>query len=332
MKLALAVFAIGLVGAQAQTLPLELAPVEAKYRADLAALATQTAGALSQAQQIYARALGDAEKTATTAGALPAAAAIAREQAALKDALLAPDFPADLPKSLQTPRKAFLESAARVRANEAARRRSIDADYLRALASLAGRAPANSALAQQIAAEKEKLLATTVPSGATAPAVARGSGRNALVNGGFEQADAEGRPLGWKLPDRPEAIFRVVREGNNAVLHAEMRGALKPAFLTQEIAVPTRAKSVTISSRTRGKWEERDVNDGFWGASAAGEFFNEAGKRVGDLIIPGGRDTAWKTERKTKDIPDGAKTFRFQFGFKHVTGAFDFDEVSAEFD
>ena len=124
----------------------------------------------------------------------------------------------------------------------------------------------------------------------------------------------------------------MVREGNNAVLHAEMRGTLRPTFLSQKIAIPPRARSVTISARTRGKWEDRDVNDGFWGASAFGEFYDEAGKKLGDLIIPGGRDPAWKTERKTKDIPDGAKTFRFEFGFKHVSGVFDFDEVSAEFD
>src|SRR5688572_28395397 len=99
MKLAAFAFAIGLVSAQAQTFAPELAPAESKYRAEVAALATQTATALAQAQQSYARALSDAEKTATATGALPAVAAIASEQAALKEALLAPDFPADLPKS-----------------------------------------------------------------------------------------------------------------------------------------------------------------------------------------------------------------------------------------
>src|SRR5687768_15252257 len=312
--------ALGAAAAQAQTLPPELTPVEAKYRAELATLGTQTSAALTQAQQSYARALGDAEKSATATGAVSAVAAIAREQTALKDALLAPDFPADLPKALQTPRRMYLENAARVRANEAARRRSIDADYLRALAGLASRAPANSPLAQQIAVEKARLLAAAPPVGAPATPVRKGAGRKALVNGGFDQADADGHPLGWNLPDRPETTFKVVRQGNNAILHAEMRGTLKPAFLSQEIVIPPRAKSVTISSRTRGKWEDRDVNDGFWGASASGEFFDAAGKKMGDLIIPGGRDAAWKTERKTKVIPDGAKSFRFQFGFKHVNG------------
>ncbi len=334
MKLAPLFLCIGLISvidARAQTLAPELAPTEAKYRADVAALATQTAAALSQAQQTYARALGDAEKTATAAGALPAVAAIAREQAAVKDALLAPNFPADLPKSLQAPRKTFLENAARGRASEATRRRALDADYLRALATLASRAPADSPLAQQIAAEKAKLLATTAPTGAPPPAAAKGKGKNALSNGDFDQADAESRPLGWKLPDRSEATFKVVREGSNAVLHAEMHGALTPTFLSQEVAIPPRAKSVTISMRTRGKWEDRNVSDGFWGASAFGEFFDEAGKKVGDLIIAGGRDAAWKKESKTKDIPKDAKTFRFEFGFKHVIGVFDFDDVSAEF-
>ncbi|HEX5177323.1 MAG TPA: hypothetical protein VFV83_09855, partial [Chthoniobacteraceae bacterium] len=280
----------------------------------------------------YARALADAEKSATATSALAAVAAITREHAGLKNASLAAEFPADLPKSLQTPRRTFLEASGRLRANELARRRAIDADYLRALAGLASRAPANSPLAQQIAAEKAKLLASVVPTGAPANVPRKSDSRNALVNGGFEQADADGHPLGWTLPDRPEASFKLMRDGKNGMLHAEMRGTLKPAFLSQEIAIPPRAKSVTISSRTRGKWEERDANDGFWGASAVGEFLDGAGKKIGDLIISGGRDAAWKSERKTKEIPDGAKTFRFQCGFKHVNGAFDFDEVRVEFD
>jgi hypothetical protein len=144
----------------AQDLAPELAPLTAKYRADLAAFNAQKASAVVRAQQPYVFALDGAEKSATSAGNLGAVAAITKEREALKDGTMDAAFPEDLPKALQAPRKACLDAMARVGADLEPRRKTINAAYLQALSSLQTKAVANRDLAEQIAAEKEKLLAS----------------------------------------------------------------------------------------------------------------------------------------------------------------------------
>jgi hypothetical protein len=68
-------------------------------------------------------------------------------------------FPEGLSKALQAPRKACLDAMARVGADLERRRKTINAAYLQALASLQAKAAGNRGLAEQITAEKEKLLA-----------------------------------------------------------------------------------------------------------------------------------------------------------------------------
>lgn len=76
--------------ALAQTLSPELAPIAAKYKADIAALDAQQAAALTQAQNPYVAALGSAERIAITAGNVAGVSAITTERAALSSGLIAP--------------------------------------------------------------------------------------------------------------------------------------------------------------------------------------------------------------------------------------------------
>lgn len=171
MKAPIAAFLLVLAASSAfaQTVAPELAPAAAKYKADMATLDAQRLAALAQAQKSHAAALDAAEKTATAAGNLPVVAAITKERESLIADTLTPNFPDGLPKNLLATRKAYLDAAAHIRANEATRRSAIGAEYLRALASLQSKAAANPELAQQIAAEKGKLLATTIPNGTKPP-------------------------------------------------------------------------------------------------------------------------------------------------------------------
>src|SRR5437868_3851144 len=110
--------ALALLAAVALVTPLhaqffapELEPLAAKHRADQAALDAQKAVAITRVQQPYGSALDEAERTATSAGALEVVAAIANERKALKGGQTMPDtFPGGLPKTLQSPRKACLEA------------------------------------------------------------------------------------------------------------------------------------------------------------------------------------------------------------------------------
>ncbi len=170
MKAPIAAFLLVLAAscALAQTVAPELAPAAAKYKADMATLDAQRLAALAQAQKSHAAALDASEKTATAAGNLPVVAAITKERESLVADTLTPSFPDGLPKNLQTTRKAYLDTAANIRVNEATRRAAIGAEYLRALASLQAKAAANPELAQQIATEKGKLLATAPVASTTA--------------------------------------------------------------------------------------------------------------------------------------------------------------------
>jgi hypothetical protein len=64
-----------------------------------------------------------------------------------------------LPKALQAPRKACLDAMARVGTDLAPRQKAINSAYLQALASLQAKAATKPELAEQIAAEKERVFA-----------------------------------------------------------------------------------------------------------------------------------------------------------------------------
>jgi hypothetical protein len=160
MKALVLALAIASVAAlRAQDLAPELEPLAAKHKVELAAFNAQKASAMVRAQQPYLFALDGAEKTATSAGNLDAVAAITKEREALKDGAMDAAFPEGLPKALQAPRKACLDAMARVGADLEPRRKTINSAYLQALASLQAKAGGKPDLAEQIAAQKEKLLA-----------------------------------------------------------------------------------------------------------------------------------------------------------------------------
>lgn len=335
--LAALLYCLAASGGFAQALAPELVPAATKYKADIAAFEVQRTAAVAQAQRAYSAALDAAEKTATATGNLSIVAGITKERGTLASGLMAPEFPDGLPKTLQTIRKTYLDEAARLRTSEANRRAAIDAEYLRALASLQTKAATNPELAQQVTAEKQKLLATVAPSGAAAPATTGGGasgGRNALINGSFDLADAEGRPTGWLVPNAGGVTFKVVREGTNNLLHATATGEALPLYVRHEVPVPVpaRAKTVTVKGRIHGKWETRDTKDENWGATIDATFLGADDQKFGEwIILVGGRESGWKTLSKTVNIPTGAKAVYLHFGFQFVTGTFDFDDLAVEF-
>jgi hypothetical protein len=145
----------------AQEIAPELARLMAKYTADTAALEAQKGNALERVALAYVAALDAAERGETSAGRVAGVAAISHERGELKEGELKGAFPADLPKGLRSARKTYLDGSARVGADFGQRQERIVADYLRTLSALQIRAGSNSTLSQQIAAEKEKLLAIT---------------------------------------------------------------------------------------------------------------------------------------------------------------------------
>lgn len=137
----------------------ELAQLAAKYKADTAALDTQKTAAVARVAQTYSTALDGAEKIETTAGRVQAIAAITKERADMKADAMDTNFPSNLPTTLRTARKNYLEGVGRADIDAGQRQQRLSVDYLRTLATLQTRAGSNSALAGQIAEEKSKIIA-----------------------------------------------------------------------------------------------------------------------------------------------------------------------------
>lgn len=325
MKTTLHVLMIALTAgfACAQGLAPELAPLAAKYESDLAALETQRAAAVAQAQKSYLTALGASERNAGTAGDVASVAAIATERAAISSGLMAPGFPAGLPKALQRDRRTYLDAIARIRTAEAPRRQALDAAYLRALTNLESKAKNNAELATQLASEKQNLLANAPGrSGDGKP-----SSKSAVINGTFDIADAEGRPGGWTTSD----LFKVARDGTNYVVHA---AASQPGYqaITQDIVLPSKARNVTLSGRVRGKVAARDPNQAHFGAFVGAVFVDEKDQQTDVwMMLDGGNDAEWKSLTGTEKIPDRSKVLRVFLILKYVAGEFDYDDVAVEF-
>jgi hypothetical protein len=305
----------------------ELAAHAAKYKADLTELETLRAAALMQAQNAYASALAAAERTATTSGNIAVVSMIANERAAIASGLMPPGFPPGLSKELQVPRKSYLEANARIRLAEIPRRQAIDAAYLRALGNLAAKSGNDPALASQLDAEKRRLLAN-------APANTRGDKPNeksSVINGTFDLTEGEGRAKGWVI--KYGEGWNVVRDGTNSILHASVK-VLGYSLVFQDIPVPPKARTVTLSGRIRGKLIARAPSHPIYGPAILGVYLDaqdEMTKQWLPMHERGGADAEWKTVKAFQKIPDKQKVIRVLLEVKQVTGEFDFDDIEVEF-
>src|ERR1051325_10150084 len=113
MKLSLLIALVSGATLHAQTLAPTLAPIATKYKADVAALESQKTAALTRIQTVYISALDRAEQTATAAGDVNTIRAITNDREALKTGAVLPVSAPDLPKTLQTPRKTYIDQAGR---------------------------------------------------------------------------------------------------------------------------------------------------------------------------------------------------------------------------
>lgn len=315
----------GIAGrACAQALAPELAPLAAKYKADIAALEGQRIAALAQAQKPYVAALATAEKAATAAGNVAAVGVINADRAALTKELMPPGFPPGMPRELQSPRRTYLDAVARVRTAEAPKRQALDGAYLRALTTLAARAPKESELAKQVDAEKQKLIdnAPAAPS--------KQVGKNVVINGTFDAKDSTGRLPGWNTNEGDDT-FKIARDGTNNVLRAS---AATPGYATiwQDIVLPARARNVTLSGRVRGTPKVRKPGETDFGAKIVGNFLDQQEAATQNWIwFPPEINADWKTLTQTQKIPEGMKVLRVFVEYKAVTGEYDVDDIGVEF-
>lgn len=137
----------------------ELAPLARARETALTALDEQKAAAITATRPPYLAALGGADQAAMTAGKVQIVKAIARERECVEKGGMGASLPTDLPKNLESPRRAFLKAGERIEVDYGQKRKTLDAAYLRDLAGLQFKAATNPKLAAQILEEKEKVVA-----------------------------------------------------------------------------------------------------------------------------------------------------------------------------
>jgi hypothetical protein len=320
---------------QAEDLPPSLAPFAAKHTADTATLAQQKDAATQRAKDTYFAALSGVEKAATTAGQVPVVAAVNAERDAVNNRTMPLAFPEALPKTLQTPRKTYLDTMAKIAAAVAAQQQKIDAEYLRQIAALQSRAEATSDLGKALASEKARLLAAATASpGANAPTAAPGAaeapaaGKNAVANGDLSAVTPTGAPAIWFLG----RATTVAEENGNKFLHFESpTGGAPDARFNQNVAVPADVKTMTVRLQARVKKYRRGPS----GDAGITVLWRDAnGKNLAaavEAVAMKSKPEWTKLSSAPLKVPAGAKNVLIEGSTTTAAGSFDFDEFEAIF-
>ena len=196
--IAAAMVCLPTAGAQNEpaALPPELAPLAARYRTNLDALALARNKAVAALRRSYFAALDLAGQKARAESKLDELNAVndEKETLAAGAALTVPAAPL-LPRELATTRAYFQREMAREEREYSAHAQQAASDYLRALAFFENRArmAKQTDLLQQIEAEKSKLAGEKAGIPGSAPIAAR----DLVINGDFALKKADGAPETW---------------------------------------------------------------------------------------------------------------------------------------
>jgi hypothetical protein len=152
-------FVLSALAVMAQVPAPELAAQSAAHKEASQSLSEQRNKALAELKTVYLTALESADQSATAAGNVAAVAAITKERELMQRDLFGADIPSDLPKSLQSARRAYAKGREKVVNEFAQRQKAIDGNYLRFLATIQPKAATNRDLALQILNEKQRIMA-----------------------------------------------------------------------------------------------------------------------------------------------------------------------------
>ena len=147
-----------LVAAPAGELAPELAPLAQAHTSATEALAEQRAAELARLRKPYLDALAAADLAATEAGDTTALREIETEREAVNRGKLRAEMPKALPRKLSPVRRALVSAEPKAHAEFDKKQKALDAAYLQKLAGLQAKAAGNAALAEQIAAEKSRVV------------------------------------------------------------------------------------------------------------------------------------------------------------------------------
>lgn len=313
----------------AQELLPELAGLAGKHTAAVAEVERQRGEAAAKAAQPYVSALDGVEKAATAKGEIKAVEAAAKEREAALSGRLATDVPAGLPAlRLQGTRKAVL-----------------DGQYLGALAGLAAKAEPESALAKQVAAEREALLADKKADGgggdnggdAKADKVPRG--KNVVVNGDFQKIGEDGKPEGWVIwPGWGKGAMLASENGNtffratDEPVNMDGTGTQNGTRQTITDPIPPKASMILASVSVRAQPKSIIISKNIWPYLHV-QLLDSSSQEISSFqvqarTVSSGKFTTFRSERA---LPAETRHINLVLYNGKCKGNVDFDDIEVTF-
>jgi hypothetical protein len=320
-----------------QTFP-QLEPHLAKYTQDRKTLDDARARQVETLRARYVVALTGARADAVKANKGGAVAAIDAEIQNIKSEVQAAEMPADLPRSLATPRRDFIAGLGAAEKACAARLQQLNAPYVQILNSLE-RAALNQNDAPLVAAiRSEKARIDAMESSTAAIPKLR---QNVVVNGDFTVIGPDKLPEGWEprgagyqkdsVPWQNDAL--VITEGSEKFVRFRRMSSVRLANIAPKtpIQIPPRAKVAVVTVRLRVEGLVAGKNyDRFPGVTISA--LDAAGKSPGNASASATENTRWRNFTASLTLQPGAKTLEVSVGPWAATGICDFDDVVVKFE
>ncbi len=149
---------------------------------------------------------------------------------------------------------------------------------------------------------------------------------NVLSQGGFEQVDAGGKPLGWEVSDGDNVNLTKNNKGNRyALLSTRNR---RQGRLFTSLAVEPSWKNLRVSARMRVS--DLKVGKEAWETARISVVFLDA---QGKILTYGrqtdlSRDSTWVTVRTTSEVPPGTHRISLDVGVYAPQGEMAVDDIS----
>ena len=163
---------------------------------------------------------------------------------------------------------------------------------------------------------------------AASVSLAQAPAKRPLVNGNFDDSPTGEPPAGWTAAYRT-GTATVFNDGKDTFLRLT---SVQPenAGMGQEVDVPTKAKTVAVLGRMRGK-PENEKSEKRAAVEVALRYKDAKGGNISAAVVASGNSPNWHTFRRDFTLPPGCVKVEVVARSLFAVGTFDFDEVRVEF-
>ncbi|MHA3771191.1 hypothetical protein ACXR0O_06590 [Verrucomicrobiota bacterium sgz303538] len=158
--------------------------------------------------------------------------------------------------------------------------------------------------------------------------LAQAPAKRLLVNGNFDDSPVGKPPAGWTAA-YPTGTAVVFSDGKDTFLRLTSAQP-ENAGVAQEVDVPTKAKTVAVLGKMRGK-PENEKSEKKAAVEVALRYKDAKGGNISAAVVASGNSPNWHTFRREFTLPADCTKVEVVARSLFAVGTFDFDEVRVEF-